>query len=161
MSLFDLFRQRRIDPYFGELIFRHGGYDGHISLSEFQTEPIRLRIETDPSDDLVSFRKIYELICSNHVHIKSQIERASYETYRWNVNQDKNAGNFTDEDYADYPDVASVADIWSALTPFAFSMTSRQIDYNWSLALDVFWPNPHYFIAQFRDLQIHALHVDG
>jgi hypothetical protein len=79
----------------------------------------------------------------------------------WYVEEDLNAGNFVRADYDDYPTVTSASDIWSALTPTGLEFMTTNRDHDSIISLDVFWPNPHYFVAYLDETKLCLLDVVG
>jgi|GEM_PF-6688600 len=162
MNIFGLFRRpRRNDPCFGELTFRSGKWSGNLSLPELFDRSFRLEIEAGLGADLTPFRNIYGQICEKSDIVKAEIEAEAFETYRLYMEEDRRSGIFRDQDFVMHLRVTSASDVWKVLQPLDLHFTPGEADFNWVLSMDVDWPNPHCFVAYFRDLKLDVLTIEG
>lgn len=162
MGLLDfLSPPKRSDGVFGDLVYRRRAWHGELSIAELHADNIPLEIQTSKDSDLSAFHPILIGLRENIRKIKEEIADESFKTYEMYVREDRNAGNFTDADYAQHPPVTSAADIWRVLKPFRLTFTDNADEYNAIIWLDVDWPNPHYFVAYLNDAHLYLLDVDG
>jgi hypothetical protein len=90
-----------------------------------------------------------------------QIADEAFQTYEMYVEEDRRAGNFCDDDYAQHPAVHSIRDTWRVLKPLGLTITSDSKEHDAMIWLDVDWPNPHYFVAYIKNSNLYVLDVDG
>ena len=143
------------------LTYRRRVWDGVVEIPEYASSPIPFEISTGKNSDLAPFRDLLARHIDYSPKLKRLIAEAAYETYAMYVRFDLAAGNVVEKDYAEYPSVTSAADVWDALSPFDFTLTMAERDYDSVLALDVCWPNPHYFRAYCKNDDLYLLDVDG
>ena len=162
MGLLGIFsRPQRTDSVFGELVYRHGSWQGKAVVPNLISEPVPLALVADKKDNLSPFHTIWKGILGAVEALKEQIAQAAFETYRRYVRQDLERGNFVESDYLEYPSVSCVADVWKVFTPIDVTLTLKEPEFNAVFSFDVYWPNPHMFEAYFLDDKLHLLDAAG
>jgi hypothetical protein len=162
MAILDWFiAPTKEDPVFGRLKFRGGAWWGKVAVPEYCSESVTLQIETQERGDFSPFYSSFAQLRSKSDVIKSRIAPAAFEWYSIQVSEDRKAGNAKPEDFDEFPTPIAADQIWNVLTPFRITLTDRKSHYNCILWLEVYWQNPHYFVAQLSDLDLYHFYSDG